>query len=261
MATADLAGASPRSMSAWMSPARRGLRKTWRWPTLGFSASRPAASSASPTASASAPLVAGEAARQMGELRVVAAPLAHAVQALEDAPRDAPGGVGVVVRARESAPSPRRGPRGRRPRAPPSRRGRRGARRGPRRARPPQRVRGADRGAQVRRRRPGRARARRSARARRRSMPATWLLEGQRHELGVVGVAGDGEGELRRRGARRAALPAPGHLDERADQRGDQQPGALVDGVGVGAQRRRGRARRRAAPRRRGRTATSTGCS
>src|SRR5262249_12571061 len=46
-------GASPRSMSAWMSPARRGLRNTWRWPTLGFSASRPASSMASPTASAS----------------------------------------------------------------------------------------------------------------------------------------------------------------------------------------------------------------
>src|SRR4051812_5226341 len=40
-------------------------------------------------------VVAGEAARQVGELGVVAAPLAHAVEALEDAPRDAAARVGV----------------------------------------------------------------------------------------------------------------------------------------------------------------------
>src|ERR671934_3062806 len=44
-------------------------------------------------------VVAREAARQMRELGVVAAPLAHAGEALEDAPGDAPGGVGIVVGA------------------------------------------------------------------------------------------------------------------------------------------------------------------
>src|SRR5947208_6760609 len=39
------------------------------------------------------PLVAGEPARQMGEIRVIAAPLPHAVQALEDAPRHAADGI------------------------------------------------------------------------------------------------------------------------------------------------------------------------
>src|SRR5882724_11231884 len=40
-------------------------------------------------------VVAGEAARQVGELRVVAAPLPHAVEPLQDAPSDAPRRVGV----------------------------------------------------------------------------------------------------------------------------------------------------------------------
>src|SRR4051794_36124020 len=47
-------------------------------------------------------LVAVEAARQVGELGVVAAPLAHAVEPLEDAARDAAGGVGVVVGDRDA---------------------------------------------------------------------------------------------------------------------------------------------------------------
>src|SRR3954466_14860431 len=47
------------------------------------------------------PLVAGEAARQMGEIRVIAAPLPHPVQALEDAPRHAADGIWVVVGAGE----------------------------------------------------------------------------------------------------------------------------------------------------------------
>src|SRR3954447_22070655 len=44
-------------------------------------------------------IVAREAAREMREVRVVAAPLAHAVEALEDPPSDAAGGVGVLVGA------------------------------------------------------------------------------------------------------------------------------------------------------------------
>src|SRR3954468_8940555 len=45
-------------------------------------------------------VVAREAACEVGEVRVVAAPLAHAVEPLEDASRDAARGVGVLVRAR-----------------------------------------------------------------------------------------------------------------------------------------------------------------
>src|SRR4051794_332697 len=45
-------------------------------------------------------VVAGEAAREVGELRVVAAPLAHPGQALEDAAGDAARRVRVLVRAR-----------------------------------------------------------------------------------------------------------------------------------------------------------------
>ena len=42
-------GSSPSSIRRRMSPLRRGLRYTWRWPTLGFSSRRPAASRDSPT--------------------------------------------------------------------------------------------------------------------------------------------------------------------------------------------------------------------
>ena len=44
-------------------------------------------------------LVAGEAAAQVREVGVVAAPLAHAVEPLEDPAGDAAGGIGVLVRA------------------------------------------------------------------------------------------------------------------------------------------------------------------
>ena len=43
------AGSTPSSIRRRMSPARRGLRETWRCPTLGFCTSRPAASSSSPS--------------------------------------------------------------------------------------------------------------------------------------------------------------------------------------------------------------------
>ena len=45
---------SPRSTSSRMSPVRAATSETCRWPTLGFSVSRPARSSASPAASARA---------------------------------------------------------------------------------------------------------------------------------------------------------------------------------------------------------------
>src|SRR3954452_19117107 len=48
-------------------------------------------------------VVAGEAAREVLEVRVVAAPLPHAVEPLEDAPGDAASGVRVVVRAGDDA--------------------------------------------------------------------------------------------------------------------------------------------------------------
>src|SRR5512133_212959 len=54
-------------------------------------------------------VVAGEAPGEVGELGVVAAPLAHAVEALQDAPRDAAGGVGVVVGARHARRGVERG--------------------------------------------------------------------------------------------------------------------------------------------------------
>src|SRR3954452_15503094 len=53
-------------------------------------------------------VVAGEAARQMLEVGVVAAPLPHAVEALEDPPGDAPRRVGVVVRAGDAGRGRRR---------------------------------------------------------------------------------------------------------------------------------------------------------
>ena len=81
-----------------MSAARRGLRKTWRWPTLGFSASRPETQQRLAHLLGQGAVVAGEAAREVGELGVVAAPLAHAVEALQDPAGDAAGRIGVIVR-------------------------------------------------------------------------------------------------------------------------------------------------------------------
>ena len=43
------AGSVPSSISRRMSLVRRGLRQTWRWPTLGFSDRSPASTNASPT--------------------------------------------------------------------------------------------------------------------------------------------------------------------------------------------------------------------
>ena len=186
-------------------------------------------------------LVAGEAAREMGELRVVSAPFPHPVQALEDAPRHPPGGVGVVVRAREIGPARRRVERrqdgvlvllhgGGVGGAPAEGRDVGGHH---------ERVRGADRRAQVVD--VGQDALGHGQRAGAQAVDALDLgLEGERHELGVVGVARDVEGELPAQVAR-AHGARPGHLDQRADERGDQQPGALVDGVGIGAERGRGR--------------------
>ena len=101
-----------------------------------------------------------------------------------------------------------------------------------------QRVRGADRGAQVVD--VGQHVRRQRHRARPQAVDARDVaLEGQRHELGVLGIAGDVEGQLPAEVPRAHAARA-GHLDERAHQGGDQQPGALADGVGIGAQRGRG---------------------
>ena len=63
------------------------------------------------------PFVAGEPARQVREVGVVAAPLAHAVEALEDPAGDAPGRIGVLVRPDACARRARAG-RAPRPRAP-----------------------------------------------------------------------------------------------------------------------------------------------
>ena len=186
-------------------------------------------------------LVAGEAAREMGELRVVSAPFPHPVQALEDAPRHPPGGVGVVVRARETGPA--------RPRVERRQDGvlvllhGGGVGGAPAQGRDVggdhERVRGADRRAQVVD--VGQDARGHGQRAGAQAVDALDLgLEGERHELGVVGVARDVEGELPAQVAR-AHGARPGHLDQRADERGDQQPGALVDGVGIGAERGRGR--------------------
>ena len=179
-------------------------------------------------------VVAGEAARQVGELGVVAAPLAHAVQALQDAPRHTAGGVGVVVGSRRPHGGVERGEDGllvllhrrRVGRVPAQGRDAGGHH---------QRVRGADRVAQVvdlgehaRRQHQG---------ARPQAVDALdVVLEGERHELGVVGVAGHLQGQVAAERAHPQRARA-GDLHERAHERGDQQPRALVDGVGVRAQR------------------------
>ena len=97
-----------------------------------------------------------------------------------------------------------------------------------------------------------------SARARRRSIARDLLLEGERRRARRRrGRRATSRREVAAERAGRAACRRAGDLDERADERGDEQPGALVDGVGVGAQRRRdgrdGAQRRRSAarPRRR----------
>src|SRR3954447_24104011 len=57
-------------------------------------------------------VVAREAAREVGEIRVVAAPLAHAVEPLEDPPRDPAGGGGGPARAGGPAGGPEQRPHG-----------------------------------------------------------------------------------------------------------------------------------------------------
>ena len=255
-------GAGRRARSApRMSAARRGLRKTWRWPTLGFSASRPAASSASPTSSASARSLPAKPRARWREVGVVAAPLAHAVEPLEDPAGDAARRVGVVVRARRRRP-PRR-PRGRRGPRPRARRATPGRPDGRPAARP--RARPAADG-------PGRSarevgdvlEQRRRERERERPEPVDrrdLLLEGQRDELGVGGAGGDLQRQVAvERPARSSAARPPAGLDQGADQRGDQQPGALVDGVGVGAQLGRDRRDGDHAVGRAAATATTSGC-
>ena len=182
-------------------------------------------------------VVAGEAAREVGELGVVAAPLAHPVEPLEDPPRDAAGGIGVVVRADDLARGGRGGVEegedgvlvlGERGRV------------GGAAAEPGDGLGdasgwatpiGARRSATSSSTTAGNA----SARARRRSIARDLLVEGERDELGLGGVARDLErevvaGRAREHGARAA------DLDERARERGDEQPRALADGVGVGGE-------------------------
>ena len=243
------AGTAPSSISLRISAARRGLRKTWRWPTEGFSASRPASSSASPTSCASAAVVAGEAAREVREVGVVAAPLAHAVEPLEDAAGDAPGGVGVLVRAhgaRRRPPAPRAPP----PRAP---RPSAGPRAGRRAAPPPRRpaADGGRRSARAARAPSSRPAGRRDGAGAQPVESRRVVVEGERAELlELLGRHAAGQGEqqeaLEVAGAhdevagagRRAGL---GEVDERGDDGGDQQPGALARRLGVGAEVRRGR--------------------
>ena len=178
-------------------------------------------------------LVAGEAAREVREVRVVAAPLAHAVEPLEDPPRDAPRRVGVLVRGDAAAVAVRlRAARRRRPRAPRPSAGRRAGRRA---ARPPRRsaAGGRRRSARAARRRRARRRAARARVARRRSMPRGVLVEGERDELGVE-------------------LAPPGTRD---DEEAVELAGAHADRGRVGgrparrARRARRRRRRRAATR------------
>ena len=86
-----------------MSPLRFGLRYTWRWPTLGFCSSRPACQERLADRVGQRAIMAGEPARQVVEGGVIAAPLAHAVEALEDPARHAAHRVGVLVRSGRGA--------------------------------------------------------------------------------------------------------------------------------------------------------------
>ena len=230
-----------------MSRARRGLRKTWRWPTDGFSASRPAREQRLADVLRERAVVAREAAREVGEVGVVAAPLAHARRGAggSAARRGAPGSGSSCGRA---APRARRAGRARPPRAPrptPASAGR------PPRPRDglgdAQRVRGADRLAQARRvaeHAAGHARApapaagrcrRRAPRRRAARTPRARRARPRRRDS----RAARGPRSRRRaaRGRRRSPGGPGGELDERADGGGDEQPVALADRLGVGAQR------------------------
>ena len=158
-------------------------------------------------------VVAGEASREMGELRVISAPLAHPVEPLEDPAGGALRRIGVLVRARRSRrpePSTASTASSKSSCAPAG--GRRGARR-PRRSA----AGGARRSARAARRRRSRPGGSASARARRRSIPLGVLVEGEVDELGVELRGGVGEheeaaGELAgaQAGGRRGRRAAPG---------------------------------------------------
>ena len=256
-------GTAPVSISRWMSAARRGLRNTWRWPTDGFSASSPASSSASPTACASAAVVAGEAACEVREVGVVAAPLPHAVEPLEDPAGDAQGRVGIGVRG-HAAVRARLQQREHGVLVLLDRALVRGAAAEPRdRLGDPQRVPRTDRRPQ---RDLGEHRA--GDRVRRRAQPvdpARVIVEGERDELverdrvdprrrqrddeEAVEVAG---GDADRAGVgRRAGL---GEVAHRAQGRRDHEPFALARPARGRPAARRAPAWRRAAARRRGRS-------
>ena len=193
-------------------------------------------------------LVAGEAAREVGEVRVVAAPLPHAVEPLEDPPRDPPGGVGVLVRAGGPGAlrveqgvdrllvlldGARRPPAGRRAARPP-RRCAAGGRRRSARAAPTRRARRPGRRGRGRAGGRGRRRApRRPAGRARRAPPGRAAAREREHE------------EARRARRRASARSAPRAAARRARPRstsaptvgGDEEPRALGGLLRVGAQR------------------------
>ncbi|MTD43476.1 hypothetical protein GKE82_03955 [Conexibacter sp. W3-3-2] len=177
----------------------------------------------------------------MAELRVVPAPLPHPVEALQDPARHPPDRIRVLVRPRCRDPGRRRARRqrgehvvlvlGDRRRV-----GGPAAVRGDRR-RDEQRVRRADRGAQL---------ARRQQLRRERERPRAQavdrghlLVERQHGELRVLRVP------RARRPQHQTTVQATraqlGHrragLGERPDERGDEQPAALRQDRGIGAQR------------------------
>ena len=198
-------GSSPVSISRRMSPARRGLRKTWRWPTRRLLGQQARGEQRLADLGGELAVVAGEAAREVGEVGVVAAPLPHAVEALEDPARDAAGGIGVVVGARR-APRARRATASTASSCSSTDAGSAG--------RPPSRATASATrsgwwepiGSRRRRRRRARRRGRRARRARRRSMPLGLVVERERAELLERRRA-----RARRRGSRaargRGALP------------------------------------------------------
>ena len=185
-------------------------------------------------------VVAREAAREVREVGVVAAPLAHPVEALEDPPRHPAPRIGVLVRAHGGA---RAGPEEREQRLlaqlPLDVGGQPGLGLGD-----PQRVALADRLAQLARlEHPGRERSGRGAQA----VDARDLLGedvgGELRQLLELDVRREREQQPAR------ALPRAqrevgggggparaGDLDERRDGGGDEQPLALARGLGVGAQ-------------------------
>jgi hypothetical protein len=186
-------------------------------------------------------LVAGEPAGQMGELGVVAAPFAHAVEPLQDAARHAASRIGVVVGPRELG-SPRlgveRGEDGvlvllhrRLVGRPAAQRGDVGGHH--------QRMGDADRLAQVVD--VGEDAVGHEDRPRPQAIDALGVpVVGQGEELGVLRIARHVERQAAAEvaGAQRVGAA---DLDERPDERGDEQPRALVDHVGVRAQAGGGR--------------------